>query len=98
MPEKKVVLKHILGNALIPIVTSVGMSFGVLMGGASVTEKVFNINGIGSYIVDKQFIPDIPVVLAGVVYISFVVSLMNLLVDILYAFIDPRIKSKMKNY
>ena len=98
LPEKKVVLKHILGNALIPIVTSVGMSFGVLMGGASVTEKVFNINGIGSYIVDKQFIPDIPVVLAGVVYISFVVSLMNLLVDILYAFIDPRIKSKMKNY
>lgn len=98
LPEKKVVLKHILGNALIPIITTVGMSFGGLMGGASVTEKVFNINGIGSYIVDKQFIPDIPVVLAGVVYISFVVSLMNLLVDILYAFIDPRIKSKMKNY
>ena len=98
LAEKKVVLKHILGNALIPIVTMIGMSFGNLMGGAAVTEKVFNINGIGSYIVDKQFVPDIPVVLAGVVYISFVVSLMNLIVDILYAFIDPRIKSKMKNY
>lgn len=96
--EKKVVLKHILGNAMIPIVTMIGMSFGNLMGGASVTEKVFNINGIGSYIVDKQFVPDIPVVLAGVVYISFVVSVMNLLIDILYALIDPRIKSKMKNY
>ena len=98
LPERKVVLKHILGNAMIPIVTTVGMSFGNLMGGASVTETVFNINGLGSYIVVKQFIPDVPVVLGGVVYISFVVSLMNLLVDILYAFIDPRIKSKMKNY
>lgn len=98
LAEKKVVLKHILGNAMIPIVTTIGMSFGGLMGGASVTEKVFNINGIGSYIVDKQFIPDVPVVLGGVVYISFVVSVMNLLVDILYAVIDPRIKSKMKNY
>lgn len=98
LPEKKVVLKHILGNAMIPIITMVGMSFGNLMGGAAVTEKVFNINGIGSYIVAKQSIPDIPVVLAGVVYISFVVSLLNLIVDILYAFIDPRIKSKMKNY
>lgn len=98
LPEKKVVLKHILGNAMIPIITMVGMSFGNLMGGAAVTEKVFSINGIGSYIVDKQFVPDIPVVLAGVVYVSAVVSIVNLVVDILYSFIDPRIKAKMKNY
>ena len=96
--EKKVVLKHILGNAMIPIITMVGMSFSNLMGGAAVTEKVSGISGIGSYIVDKQFIPDIPVVLGGVVYISFIVSIMNLFIDILYALIDPRIKSKMKNY
>jgi len=98
LSEKKVVLKHILGNAMIPIVTTIGMQFGGMLGGSSVTEKVFNINGIGSYIVEKQYIPDIPVVLAGVVYISFVVSIVNLIVDILYAVIDPRIKSKMKNY
>lgn len=98
LPEKKVVLKHILGNALIPIITTIGAQFGGMLGGSSVTEKVFNINGIGSYIVEKQYIPDIPVVLAGVVYISFVVSIMNLLIDILYAVIDPRIKSRMKNY
>lgn len=98
LPENKVVLKHILGNAMIPIVTTIGMQFGGMLGGSSVTEKVFNINGIGSYIVEKQYIPDIPVVLAGVVYISFVVSIVNLIVDILYAVIDPRIKSKMKNY
>ena len=96
--EKKVVLKHILGNAMIPIITMVGMSFSNLMVGAAVTEKVSGISGIGSYIVDKQFIPDIPVVLGGVVYISFIVSIMNLFIDILYALIDPRIKSKMKNY
>lgn len=98
LAEKKVVIKYILGNALIPIVTTIGAQFGGLLGGSSVTEKVFNINGIGSYIVEKQYIPDIPVVLAGVVYISFVVSIVNLIVDILYAVIDPRIKSKMKNY
>ncbi len=98
LPENKVVLKHILGNAMIPIVTTIGAQFGGMLGGSSVTEKVFNINGIGSYIVEKQYIPDIPVVLAGVVYISFIVSIMNLIVDILYAVIDPRIKSRMKNY
>ncbi|ONI43461.1 peptide ABC transporter permease [Candidatus Epulonipiscioides gigas] len=98
LAERKVVLKHILGNAMIPIITMVGMQFGAMLGGSSVTEKVFNINGLGSWIVDKQFVPDIPVVLAGVVYISIVVSIVNLVIDILYAFIDPRIKSKMKNY
>ena len=98
LPENKVVLKHILGNAMIPIITTIGAQFGGMLGGSSVTEKVFNINGIGSFIVERQYIPDIPVVLAGVVYISFVVSIMNLVVDIMYAVIDPRIKSRMKNY
>lgn len=98
LPERKVVLKHILGNAMIPIITTIGMQFGSMLGGSSVTEKVFNINGIGLYIVEKQFVPDIPAVLAGVIYVSFIVSIVNLIVDIMYAVIDPRIKSKMKNY
>lgn len=96
--ESIVIFRHIFKNALIPIITVVGMQLGSILGGAAVTEKVFNIKGIGSYIVDKQFIPDIPVILAGVVYISIVVSIVNLIVDILYAFLDPRIKSDMKNY
>lgn len=96
--ENIVIFRHIFKNALIPIITVIGMQLGSILGGAAVTEKVFNINGIGSYIVDKQFIPDIPVILAGVVYISIVVSIVNLIVDILYAFLDPRIKSDMKNY
>lgn len=94
----KVTMKHILGNAMIPIVTVIGLQFGGMLGGSAVTEKSFNINGLGSFIVDRQFVPDIPVVMAGVVYIAVVISVVNLGVDILYAFLDPRIKSKMKNY
>lgn len=98
LSEKRVVIKHILGNAMIPIVTVIGLQFGGMMGGSAVVEKVFNINGIGSFIVDKQFIPDVPIVLAGVVYVAVIISLVNLVVDIMYAFLDPRIKSKMKSY
>jgi len=94
----KVVLRHALGNAMIPIVTVIGIQFGAMMGGATVVEKVFNMPGIGSWLVDKQFIPDIPAVLAGVVYISIIASLANLFVDILYAYLDPRIKAKIKGY
>lgn len=97
LSKSKVVLKHALGNAMIPIVTVIGLQFGSMLGGSAVTEKVFNVNGIGSYIVDKQFVPDIPVVLAGVVYVAIIISIANLLVDILYAFLDPRIKSKIKS-
>lgn len=98
LSHNKVIMKHALGNAMIPIVTVIGLQFGGMLGGSAVTEKVFNVNGLGSYIVDKQFIPDIPIVLAGVVYVAVVISLANLFVDILYAFLDPRIKSKMKSY
>jgi len=98
LPQNKVVVRHVLGNAMIPIVTVIGLQFGSLLGGAAITEKVFNVNGLGSYIVDKQFIPDIPIVLAGTVYLAIIVSVTNLIVDILYAFLDPRIKSRMKNY
>lgn len=97
LSKGKVILKHALGNAMIPIVTVIGLQFGGMLGGSAVTEKVFNVNGIGSYIVDKQFIPDIPIVLAGVVYVAIIISIVNLLVDILYAILDPRIKSKIKS-
>ena len=98
LPYSKVVLRHVLGNAMIPIITVVGLQFGGMLGGAAITERVFNIRGLGSYIVERQFIPDIPIVLAGTVYIALVISITNLVVDIMYAFLDPRIKSKMKNY
>ena len=98
LPYYKVVLKHVLGNAMIPIVTVVGLTFGGVLGGSAVIERVFNIRGLGSHIVDRQFIPDIPIVMAGTIYIAIIVSITNLIVDVLYAFLDPRIKSQMKNY
>lgn len=96
LTKSQMLWKHAVGNAMIPVVTVIGLMFGGMLGGAAVTEKVFNIKGIGSYIVDKQFIPDIPAIMGGVVYIAITISLVNLLIDILYAFLDPRIRSKMK--
>jgi peptide/nickel transport system permease protein len=98
LSERHVMLKHAVRNALIPIVTVVGLQFGGMLGGAAVTEKVFNISGLGSYIVDKQFIPDIPSIMGGVVYTAITISIINVVVDLLYAFIDPRVRSKMKQY
>lgn len=96
LSERHIVTKHALKNAMIPIITVIGLLFGGMLGGAAITEKVFNISGIGSYIVDKQFIPDIPALLGGVVYIAIAISLVNLIIDILYAIYDPRIRSTMK--
>ena len=92
----RVIVKHALGNAMIPIVTVAGLQFGGMLGGSAIIEKVFNVKGIGSYIVDKQFLPDIPAILAGVVYVSIIISLMNLAVDLIYVYLDPRIKSRLK--
>ncbi|WCF05992.1 ABC transporter permease [Paenibacillus thiaminolyticus] len=98
LSQRQVLLRHAVTNALIPVITVIGLQFGGMLGGAAVTEKVFNISGIGSYIVDKQFIPDIPSIMGGVVYTAITISLVNMLIDILYAFCDPRIRSKMKQY
>ncbi|WP_054956327.1 ABC transporter permease [Paenibacillus dakarensis] len=98
LSKRQILRKHAVRNALIPIITVIGLQFGGMLGGSAVTEKVFNISGIGSYIVDKQFIPDIPAIMGGVVYTAITISLVNVIIDILYAFFDPRIRSKMKQY
>ncbi|MNC47540.1 Dipeptide transport system permease protein DppB [compost metagenome] len=94
--KRQVLLRHVISNAMIPIITVIGLQFGGMLGGSAVTEKVFNISGLGSYIVDKQFIPDIPSVMGGVVYTAITISLINVIIDIMYAFFDPRIRAKMK--
>jgi peptide/nickel transport system permease protein len=95
--NRRIFTKHALPNAWIPILTVIGLQFGAMLGGASVTEKVFNIQGLGSYIVDKQFIPDIPAILAGVVYIAVMISVVNLLVDLLYALLNPRLRAELND-
>lgn len=94
--ERKVINKHALKNALIPIVTIVGLQFGSLLGGAVLTETVFTWPGIGRFMVDAIKNRDTPSVLAAVIFMSVAFSLVNLFIDILYAYLDPRIKSQYK--
>jgi peptide/nickel transport system permease protein len=97
LSNRRIFTKHALPNAWIPILTVIGLQFGAMLGGASVTEKVFNIQGLGSYIVDKQFIPDVPAILAGVVYIAVMISVVNLVVDLLYALLNPRLRAELND-
>ena len=94
--EKVVINKHALKNALIPIITVVGLQFGGLLGGAVLTESVYSWPGVGRLMVDAIRQKDTPTVLAAVVFLAVTFSVVNLLVDILYAYVDPRIKSQYK--
>lgn len=94
--ESKVIRKHALRNALIPIVTVIGLQLGGLLGGAVLTESVFAWPGIGSYTVQAILKSDFPVVQGVVMLIAIIFVVMNLIVDIIYAFLDPRIKYSTK--
>lgn len=91
-----VILHHVLRNALLPIFTVVGISFGIMLGGAIVSEQVFSIPGIGKLMIDSINSRDYPVVQGAVLLVAFSFSIINLIVDILYSFIDPRIKIQGK--
>ncbi len=93
----KVIYVHALRNALIPIVTSAGMQLSWLIGGTVVTETVFSVPGLGMYMVTAINQRDYPVIQGSVLYMAFAFSIVMLLVDILYAFIDPRIRAKYKS-
>ena len=92
--ESKVIVKHALKNALLPVITMVGIDFGFILGGTIVIEKVFSINGIGTLILNAIQVKDIPLVTGCSVFFAFFYMLTLLIVDILYAFVDPRIKAR----
>jgi peptide/nickel transport system permease protein len=92
LSERAVILKHALKNALLPVVTIIGLQFGTLLGGAILTETIFSWPGIGSYIYEGILNRDYPVVQAGVLVVATVFVLVNLLVDLSYALLDPRIQ------
>jgi peptide/nickel transport system permease protein len=92
LSERKVVFKHALRSSLTPVVSLFGVDFGTLLGGAIITETVFNLPGLGTYVVRAVGNGDLPVILAVVVFAGLGVAIMSLVVDILYAFLDPRIK------
>jgi peptide/nickel transport system permease protein len=92
--EGKVITKHALKNALIPIITMIGVQLGTIVGGSVIVESIFNIPGIGTYMMAGINGRDYPVVQACVLVLALSICVVNLLVDIIYAFIDPRIKSQ----
>lgn len=89
--ERIVVYKHALKNALIPVVTVMGLQFGILLGGAVLTESVFSWPGVGRLLVDSILARDYPVVQGAVLVLALFFVLINLVVDIIYALLDPRI-------
>lgn len=90
--ERGVVWRHALRNALVPVVTVLGLQVAALLGGAVIIEQIFNLRGLGNYIYQSIFIKDYAVVQTMALYIALVVVLMNLTVDVLYAWLNPRIR------
>ncbi|PYN19962.1 MAG: peptide ABC transporter permease, partial [Candidatus Rokuibacteriota bacterium] len=89
--EFLVVVKHTLKNAMLPVITIIGAELAFLMGGLVVTETVFTLNGLGRFIVDAILRRDIPVVQTMVLLTAFIIVFVNLIVDLFYAWLDPRI-------
>ncbi|QEK12948.1 ABC transporter permease [Crassaminicella thermophila] len=94
--ERLVILRHALGNALIPVITIAGIQFGILLGGAVLTEVIFSVPGVGRLMVEAIKMRDYPIVQGGVLYIAIAFSVVNLLVDLLYAYVDPRIRAQYR--
>lgn len=92
--ERSVIINHALRNALLPVITLIGLDFGGMLGGAMATESVFSIPGLGTLLITSVRCKDSPTVVTIVVLAAISISVVNLLVDILYAFIDPRIRSQ----
>lgn len=91
LPAKTVWHKHILRNALIPVITLVGLNFGHLLGGAFVVESIFGWPGLGRLIVQSIFDKDYPVILGAVLLLALIFQLFNLLIDLAHGFLDPRV-------
>ena len=92
LPARRVIVRHVLRNALIPVVTVIGLQLGLLLSGAVLTETIFSLPGLGRLMVDSILSRDYPVVQAGALFIALVFVLVNLVVDLSYSFLDPRIR------
>ena len=91
--ERKVVIRHALRNSLIPIITAISIQLGSMLGGSIVTETVFSIPGIGMLMITSIKARDYPMIQGAVVVIAIIFSILNLVVDIIYTFVDPRLKT-----
>ena len=92
--ESKIIMQHALRNALLPVVTILGINFGGLLGGTVTIETVFTLPGVGSLIIEAIRTKDVPIVTGATVMLASFFAILMLIVDVLYAYIDPRIKSR----
>jgi peptide/nickel transport system permease protein len=92
LPERRVILSHAMRNSMIPVVTVAGLSLAGLLGGLVITETVFAISGIGRLLTVAIFAKDYPIVQGVILLITFFFVMANLIVDVLYTFLDPRIR------
>ena len=90
--ERLVVYRHALRNSMIPVITVIGFQLGALLGSSAIIEVIFGLNGVGNTLLQAIFNRDYPLVQAAVLYLAIVFVLVNLVVDVLYADLDPRIK------
>lgn len=91
--EKTVIFRHALRNAILPVITQVGISFGFQLGGAMVCETVFSIPGLGNMIITSVRQKDIPMVMGAIIFVAAAISIVNLLMDVVYTWVDPRLKT-----
>lgn len=92
--ERRIIIRHELKNALLPVITSIGIDFGQLLGGAILIETVFSMQGISTLMINAIRMKDTPLVTGSIVFFAAMVCITMLIVDLIYAFIDPRIKAK----
>lgn len=95
--EARIIWKHCLRNTLIPVITIIGMDFGYLLGGTIIVEILFGMSGVGELMVKAIRMKDIPVIMASVTLLAAIFCILNLIVDIMYTYIDPRIKAIYKS-
>ena len=89
--ESKVIMNHAIRNSLIPIVTQIGITFAGIIAGAVVTENIFAIPGIGTLLINAVKARDVPIVMGTVIFVTIIVGIINLAVDVICALIDPRV-------
>jgi len=92
LSERTVIYKHAVRNAMVPVVTVIGLNFGLLLAGAILTETVFSWPGLGRLVVEAVYERDYPLVVGCILFFAVVFVIVNLITDILYTYIDPRIK------
>ena len=92
VPDSKVLRRHALGNAMLPVVTILGLQMGALLSGAVLTETVFGLAGVGRMLVEAIFARDYPIVQAFTVMIAAIYVVVNLIVDLSYTYLDPRVR------